>query len=452
MSELAGCSNKGLKRKIDGLVRFAAEFDFRNPSNKCLQEKLAPPKNNFWTKPSCEVRELIFQHFNFDDVIKASNVSKIWYDMIAASSCMSQIQINVGKNDLNELDLKQSRRKYSKLKLHSFSESIVEYLTKHSWYKVSMLIGSLTDVQCSQLLLIFAPNICEFEIYIENVVVSERDAMSPIDFPLLHTATFRWTSKKIFEPFAGANNNNLKNVVIELSKGDNHESVKTLFRQNKSITNISIRLTADDYNNLFSEDFSPSLRLRLETLSFYWRNTNFVERAKIDNLKKFFLSQKNCLKRFVFECTFDCKSALELIVNEMRTLEHLTLVDLDDETLLLSDKKDFNLRINPSIKQIDVCVNWFVSSRMFTQLILASPNLEVLYIFELSARTMKFLAKNTRNLRHLIYEEIDNDCEVFYNNMITIHRDGDINKSIQIHWDQDFEFEYPELHQKMQFV
>lgn len=410
-------------------------------------------EHSFWTKPLSEINELIFQHFVFDDVIKASDVSKTWYDMIAKSkACMSQIQINIGKNVSNELDLKQSRRKYSKLKLHNVSTSIVEYLTEHSWYKVSMLIGSLTDVQCSQLLLLFAPTICEFEFYIENIVEPEGETMSPIDFPLLQTVTFRWTSNKIFEPFAGTKNDNLRNVVIELSKGDNHEAVKTLLRQNKSITNISIRLAVEDYNKLFSEDFSPSLRLKLETLSFYWRNTNFVERVQVDNLKKFFVSQKNCLKRFVFECTFDCKSVLELVVNEMRALEHLTFVDLDDETLLLSDKKDFNLRANPSIKQIDVCVNWFVSSRMFTKLILASPNLEILYIFELSVETIRFLAKNTKKLRHLIYEEIDNECETYYNNMITGYRDGDINKSIEIHWDQDFEFEYPELHQKMQFV
>lgn len=138
-----------------------------------------------------------------------------------------------------------------------------------------------------------------------------------------------------------------------------------------------------------------------------------------------------------------------MIVNDMTALEHLTFVDLDDEALLTSEKQDFTLQPNLTIRQIDVCVNWFTSDEMFEQLILATPNLEVLYLFELSTRIMKFLAKNTRNLQHLIYEEIDSDCEEAYEELINEHPNA--NRKMQIHWDQDFEIEYPELHGKMQF-
>lgn len=138
-----------------------------------------------------------------------------------------------------------------------------------------------------------------------------------------------------------------------------------------------------------------------------------------------------------------------MIVNDMTALEHLTFVDLDDEALLTSEKQDFTLQPNLTIRQIDVCVNWFTSDEMFEQLILATPNLEVLYLFELSTRIMKFLAKNTRNLQHLIYEEIDSDCEEAYEELLSEHPNA--NRKMQIHWDQDFEIEYPELHGNMQF-
>lgn len=138
-----------------------------------------------------------------------------------------------------------------------------------------------------------------------------------------------------------------------------------------------------------------------------------------------------------------------MIVNNMTALEHLTFVDLDDETLLTSEKHDFTLQPNLSIKQIDVCVNWFISDEMFEQLILAAPNLEILYLFELSTKIMKFLAKNTRSLLHLIYEEIDSDCEEAYEELI--NENLNVNRRIKIHWDQDFEIEHPELHKNMQF-
>jgi hypothetical protein len=135
----------------------------------------------------------------------------------------------------------------------------------------------------------------------------------------------------------------------------------------------------------------------------------------------------------------------------MEALEHLTLVDLDDVTLLASDKKDFVLEVNSTIKQIDVCVTWFIADLMFTKLILATPNLEVLYLVDLSVNAMIFLAKNTKNLRHLIYEEVDSECEVLYNRMIEDDRDKNVNKNIKINWEQDFEIMYPKLHKNMQF-
>jgi hypothetical protein len=100
-----------------------------------------------------------------------------------------------------------------------------------------------------------------------------------------------------------------------------------------------------------------------------------------------------------------------------------------------------------------VCVNWFVFDRAFEELVKATKNLEVLYIIELTLDTMKFLAENAKNLRHLIYEEIEEDCEEYYNNLI-LGSDGDdvVNSLIQISWEQDFEIDYPEIHSKLQFT
>lgn len=310
-------------------------------------------------------------------------------------------------------------------------------------------MGSLTDVQCLKLLQIISQDIREIEFYIENI---EGELMTPIDFPNLKKVTFRWTTSRIFEPFFGSQNHNLNDVTIELNKSGCNEAVANFLIKNPSIKNLSIRLCNEDYCKIFNDHFSLNNGLSLETLSFYWRNINFVKPEIVESLKKFFISQSRSLKRIVFECTFDCKSVIELFVNEMKALEHLTFVDLDDVTLLESDKPSFNLQPNPAIKQIDVCVNWFISSDMFNDLVVASPNLKILYIFELSIITIEFLAKNTKNLRHLIYEEIDNDCENFYSELITTDRNNEINKLINICWDQDFEIDYPELHQKMQFV
>lgn len=363
---------------------------------------------------------------------------------------MSKVQINVGKNDDNEKDLMQSARKYTNVKLHNFSETIAEYLMRHSWRWASLLIGNIKDVQCEQLLNILAPSIRSFEFYVENILPS-KDSMTTIDFPVLDSMTFRWTTKKIFEPFLGANNKNLKNVTIELSKRNCHGIVQQFLLSNTTIINLSIRLCNEDYNDLFSEDFSGDLRVKLQTLSFYWRNVSYVDEEKIENWKRFLMTQKDCLKRLVFECTFDCKLVLEMIINEMNSLEHLTFVDLDDEALLTSEKTNFDLQQNLSIKQIDVCVNWFISDEMFQDIVRASPNLEILYLFELTSKTMKFLARHAQNLRRLIYEEIDDDCEKLYDEMCR-SRDEDVNINIEISWDQDFEQEFPELHQKMQFT
>lgn len=408
-------------------------------------------KTHFGCGNSKVLNDLIFQHLEYDEVLQASEVSKSWYKLIGASEAsMKKIQINVGKNSSNETDLESSTRQYINLKLHKVSADIIEYLSKHTWRHISMLIGSLTNAQCTQLLQLFAPAVIEFEFYIENIVSSDEKVLEAIAFPYLETITFRWTCKKIFEPFFGTQNKNLKNVTIELSKDGQSNAVKAFLLHNSNITDLSIRLSNYDYNSMFSEDFAKCLQIRLETLSFYWRHTNYVEPDKILNLQKFFLSQSECLKRLVFESTFDCKSVLELIINKLKTLEHLTIVDLDDTSLLLSDKKSFDLKPNPSIKQIDICVNWFISSEMFEKIVLASPNLEVLYIFELSLETLQFLVRNAKNLRHLVYEEIDDDCD--YKSLISDLADDNLNRSIEVNWDQDFELLYPEIHQKMQFT
>lgn len=400
-----------------------------------------------------DTRELIFQHFGFNDVVELSLVSRSWCSSIGRSKkCMEKVQINVGKDKTNEDGLRESKRNYTNLKLHSISESIIEYLVELKWVRLNLLIGSITDKDFLRLLNIFAPTIVEIELYLENVIATENCENLPVlNFPCLETVTFRWTPTRVFEPFFGESNNKLKNVEIELKQSGAHEVVKTFLCRNKSIKNLSMRLCHEDLLEFFAEDFANKHELRLDILSFYWRNTLFVERKTIANLEKFFLTQKDCIEKLVFECTFNCKRVLELIVNEMKSLKHLTLVDLDP--VLIQEGVECNFKPNISIKQIDVCVNWFIAERMFDQLILAAPNLEVLYIFELTLDAMKFLAENMKSLKHLIYEEIEEDCEEYYNNLI-LGSDGDdtINSLIQISWEQDFEVDFPEIHQKMQFT
>lgn len=310
---------------------------------------------------------------------------------------MTKIVFNVGKNESSLIDFKTSARQYENLKLHNFSEEICQHLSKHSWKRISLLIGSISGADCLKLLHVFTPTAREFEFYIENVV--SQNVMAPIAFPEVDTLTFRWTSKRMFEPFTSSLNTNLKTVIIELTKCGCNRAVEEFLRHNKSILNLSIRMSSEDFNEFFTHNTSEGFEFNLQTLSFYWRLTKFVEPEIIDNWKSFLLSQKNSLTRLVFECTFDCKEVLEMIVNEMHVLQHLTFVDLDDEALLTSEKLDFVLKPNLSITQLDVCVNWFISDGMFEELILALPNLEILYVVELSTRVMKYLAKNTKNLR-----------------------------------------------------
>lgn len=397
-------------------------------------------------------KELILQHCSFDDVIKISSVSASWHVSTGNSEkCMDKILVNIGKDKTNEADMKGSKRSYKNLKLHSLSENIIKYLVCHKWVRLNLLIGSITDKEFLRLLNIFAPTVKEIEFYLENVISpATREVLPAIDFPCLEVLTFRWTPAKVFEPFFGGNNKSLKNVEIELKQSGAHENVKIFLCKNKSINNLSMRLCHEDLLEFFAEDFTSKHELKMEILSFYWRNTLFVERKVIANLEKFFLSQKDCVQRLVFEATFNCKRVLELIVNEMKALTHLTLVDLDP--VLTQEGSDYNFQKNLSIQQIDVCVNWFISDKMFDHLILSAPNLEVLYIFELTLDAMKFLAENMKKLRHLIYEEIEEECEEYYNNLI-LGSDGDdtVNSMIQISWEQDFEIDYPEIHEKMQF-
>jgi hypothetical protein len=392
--------------------------------------------------------ELVFQHFSFADVIKVSSVSKLSYSSTASSNkCMEKLQINVGKDDKNLDDLTTSQRNYRNLKLHSFSSRVIEYLVKHKWSRLNLLIGSITDKNFLQLLNIVAPTITEIEFYLENVITDE--VLPVVNFPLLETIVIRWTDTRVLEPFFGENEN-LKNVVIELKQSGAQENVKKFLCKNKSIKNLSMRLCHEDLLDFFDEDFTDKHQLQMEILAFYWRNTLFVERRVIRNLEKFIVSQKDCLQRLVYEGTFNTKSVLELIVNEMKSLTHLTLVDVDP---VLTQEGDYNFQPNESIQQIDVCVNWFVFDRVFEELVKATTNLEVLYIIELTLDTMKFLAENAKNLRHLIYEEIEEDCEEYYNNLI-LGSDGDdvVNSLIQISWEQDFEIDYPEIHSKLQFT
>lgn len=263
-------------------------------------------EKNFWTKTPLKVCEMMFQHLCFDDIMNVSTVSKQFYTLTGSSEvCMQKIQINVGKNDVNNENLTISTRRYRNLKLHSYSEAVVDFLKRHSWRKASFLIGSVSDTDCAKLLAIFAPAVVELEFYIENIF--SLNTMQPIDFPELESVTFRWTSKTIFEPFAGTKNHKLKTAVIELSKSGCDEAVEGFLRQNKSITSLSIRLSKEDYDSLFTRDISIGLDLKLETLSFYWRHTSYVEPEIIENWKNFFLSQRHTLKRLVFECTFDCR-------------------------------------------------------------------------------------------------------------------------------------------------
>lgn len=366
---------------------------------------------------------------------------------------MNKLQINVGKCESNESDLKASTRKYRNLRLHSVSQNTQSYLRANSWVKANILLGSIRSDRFSDLLGIFARDIREIELYVENIKNHEEEAaIKPITFENLESLTFRWTTKKVFSFFGVDKASCLRNVVIELQTSGNHGPVKKFLCQNKHVSSLSIRLHHDDFDQLFSDDFLAAHELKLKVLSLYWNNSN-VDPCSVENLITFLKSQTDCVERIVFEATFDCKKVIELMVNGMKTLKHLTFVDLSDEALLTS-QEHFNLQPNLSLKQIDVCVNWFIRDDMFKQLITASPNLEILYIYELSVNTLKFLAENTRNLRHLIYEEIDDDCEEIYNEMIESSHgtSSRLNLSIKIHWEQEFEIDYPKLHRAMQFL
>ena len=355
---------------------FSLKLGFHNVSN------MKDPLKNIFP----EIIGSIFQHFEYQEIMKLTEVSTFWNDFISDSSVlMSSFCIKLVWNSKCDLVNYSRRRKYQNI-IVDFSnykeEDILEFIwqPQHMWKKIEFFNGVLTRN--------FMENLNE---KVVNVTLNEINLRSNLTnkklmFPCLKVLKLFSCNSAISDIFHNCQN------LQQFEFSDNSDE-----NNGKSFRNVLLNNSGLKSLRIFTSSFASVLPKVNNLLMFELKEFFIVSNFNEDDrkcLNRFFQHQSKVLKTIAINGNID--SQILLTCFEMSQLCQLTL---SMENL----GESLKLATNSSIKRLDLSFS-DVPLSVYDQFLKATPNLRIFKTQFMDENSFKCLMSNCKFVEELYVE------------------------------------------------
>lgn len=316
-----------------------------------------------------DVLAMIFQNLTVRDLLRASEVSPTWENIIGKSAdCMKKVWLRF-YDPLNDVErLMNSKRKYQNCKIQRGLRVVLSpVFVKFRWRQVMMRDDDIRSEDYVELMKYLAPSIEALDIWNVKVSAPEILSTSSIDFPRLKKLEHNLSSRCAFLVFFGKNPK-LRGVKLAYDTADFHPDmvldmlyIHRFFSINPQIEKLELL----SIHNLFDTDLSKNVSFRLKSFSF---DINFNSEGEVENLLKFF-GQQNLLDEITI-----------YTINDWTTLAALwnALQHVGSWTFHHTSSKSVQMNVNENLGVKKIVLH--SSNSMYNQLIGKSPHLKKLCV------------------------------------------------------------------------
>ena len=379
-----------------------------------------------------DVFDLIFQHFNYKDVIRCSLVSQSWNEIIGSShSCMKHVWLKIDKPVDQVHYLEHSQRKYENFRIQPGARGKLAQVFKNFRTRNAMI----TDDHGEEI------DHDDYFKFLEAMAMTVEDLQpgeaftinaknfQALDFPKLKELQYTLTNRSAFSIFLGSNPK-LERVLLSFS---NVVPAEFLYPNNIIYVflqrNPQIRsLWMCEVYDAFASDMTQNVRLDLETFAFAITNLMFSEENG-ENLVKFIKLQKN-LEWLKILCLYD-KKVFMRIWNEGH-FKKLFIMDCSLKGTMHNQELPSNLQLEE--------INFYLNpSCHILKFLRASPNVKAIKVRQLSKQIMEFSAQHLHKLELIKYQSVESDVEKFYQSL-KASDEADVNRGIKLEEMDFFEF------------
>ena len=343
-----------------------------------------------------ELHEFVFQHLSGNDVINASEVSRLWYqETLDSKECTRKLKISIdnifelpGKDELKQLQT--SLRKYQHIHIRW------DYL-------------GTDNTECWNLVKTFAQNIETLSIA-NLMLVDYSEDNTTLLIPKLKKLTISHQSNWLFNPtyFLLTPNNILTCLILDI---DFDQRICAFFQQNHTLKEL--QLSNNLIVSLLQSKALNDVKFKLTKLMISRAIFSFMD----NNFKSFLMSQANSLE--VIEVYGVPTEVFNIIFNDFKVIR-------DFKVKRVYNFYYINVHINVTLKEFssDLPLEGLAT------IIIAATNLEVLKVNVLKTEMMEFIARHARSLRKLIFKTTTEDIYGYYENLKTLS--SFINRNIEL--------------------
>lgn len=313
----------------------------------------------------------IFQHFSFNDIVKLSQVSHQFDNLISESrSCLDKISLRIDEISMNS-DFMEFRRDYHHLR-------VIQQISNRNQDK---------NLKMLQFLKKFAHSLKSVQV--KAVLMSDRvpfkgemKALEELDVTMLNHFLMKCFS-------SAPQLKSLKLGVSMLTQPELLAFVNNFVK----LQSLSMRFTA--FDRLFAENIAGKVTFALRKLEI---QRQFNERTNVDeNLEAFLASQTDSLKEITFTSLAHART-LNVIFNKL-SIENLTINSIDNP-------HELSPKTNKSVNALVIKTEQNCSA-----LLLAAVNLKSLHIHCISKMLLEFLPSNMKFLSKVTYSEVNQDID-----------------------------------------
>lgn len=318
-----------------------------------------------------DVWPMIFQNLSVRDLLKASQVSTTWENIIGKSSvCMAKVWLRFYE-PLNDIEsLWNSKRKYQNCKIQrGIRVTVSDVFYKFRWKQVMMRDHTTGRKDHGELMNFLRHSIEALDIWDVKVKASNTCDYS-VDFPMLKKLEYNMSSRCVFLMFLGKNPK-LREVKLAYSTNeilpDRILDVSDIHRF-LSINPQIVNLKLSEIRYVFKSDISKIVSFRLKSFSF---DINFFSEGEVENLLKFVVQQKLLEEITIY--TIHDWTTLETFWNAVQHVGSWTFHD----TNFMRKTVVMNVNENLGVTKIELKHS---SNMMYDQLIEKSPHLKKLCV------------------------------------------------------------------------